>query len=93
MYLVGWKEISNHLRVSVRTAQRWARAFGLPVYRPVGLGSVFSLPSELDLWVLGKMKPPEPGATTVSRHLRKKGKDHAKGSGKHPAENAASLDR
>lgn len=34
--LVGWKEIADHLRVSISTAKRWARRRGLPVHRLQG---------------------------------------------------------
>ena len=35
--LIGWKEISNYLRVSEKTAQRYQRERGLPITRdPAG---------------------------------------------------------
>lgn len=49
--LEGWKEISEHLKVSVRTAQNYARDHGLPVYRlPGNKGRVWAKTSELDSW-------------------------------------------
>lgn len=50
--LESWKEISAHLRKSVRTIQRWEREAGLPVRR-VKVGSkavVFAYRSDLDKW-------------------------------------------
>lgn len=51
MILSGWKEIAEHLRCGVRTAQRWER-FGLPVRRPVPerRSLVVADPDELDSW-------------------------------------------
>lgn len=47
----GWKAISRHLDVSVRTAQQWERTQGLPVRRTGGRrGSVYALTGELDAW-------------------------------------------
>jgi hypothetical protein len=50
--LVGWKAIATHLKVSPRTAVRWADTYGLPVQR-VPRGNrplVFAEPDELDSW-------------------------------------------
>jgi TolB-like protein/Flp pilus assembly protein TadD len=50
--LHSWKEIASHLRRGERTAQRWEKTEGLPVYRHFHgrLGSVYSYKDELDLW-------------------------------------------
>ena len=53
MLLSGWKEISEHLRCGVRTAQRYEQA-GLPVVRPLpGRRShVIADSQQLDGWLL-----------------------------------------
>ena len=50
--LESWKEISAHLRKSVRTIQRWEREAGLPVrrVRVGGKAVVFAYRTELDTW-------------------------------------------
>lgn len=50
--LESWKEISAHLRKSVRTIQRWEREAGLPVRRVKmgGKAVVFAYRSDLDKW-------------------------------------------
>lgn len=50
--LDSWKEISAHLRKSVRTIQRWEREAGLPVRRVHvgGKAVVFAYRTELDNW-------------------------------------------
>jgi TolB-like protein/Tfp pilus assembly protein PilF len=50
--LTSWKEIAAHLRVSVRTAQRWEATEGLPVRRHqhASLSSVYADPDELTQW-------------------------------------------
>jgi hypothetical protein len=51
--LQSWKEISAYIKRSVRTCQRWERQAELPVHRPhpTRRSPVFSLPTELDLWM------------------------------------------
>lgn len=53
--LSGWKEISNYLRMGVRTVQRYEE-FGLPVRRPAGRrrGSVIATKTELDIWITAR---------------------------------------
>jgi hypothetical protein len=53
--LSGWKEISNYLRMGVRTVQRYEE-FGLPVRRPAGKrrGSVLATKTELDSWITAR---------------------------------------
>lgn len=49
--LTSWKEIAEHLRVAVRTAQTWEREKGLPVRRMPGeRGRVSADPAELSRW-------------------------------------------
>jgi hypothetical protein len=60
MLLNGWKEISNHIRRGVRTAQRWER-IGLPITR-INTGArspVIARSEELDQWLmrLSESKP------------------------------------
>jgi hypothetical protein len=49
--LSGWKEIAEHLHLTVRTAQRWER-LGLPVRRVSDspCSPVVAIPDELELW-------------------------------------------
>lgn len=48
--LCGWKEIAEHLHLTVRTAQRWER-LGLPVRRVSNSARrpVVAIPAEMDL--------------------------------------------
>jgi TolB-like protein/Tfp pilus assembly protein PilF len=50
--LTSWKEIAAHLGVSVRTAQRWEVAEGLPIrrHRHSSLSSIYADPGELTRW-------------------------------------------
>src|SRR5579872_6313820 len=50
--LDSWKEIAEHLGREVRTAQRWEREQGLPVYRHIHRkrSSVYAFSAELDAW-------------------------------------------
>ena len=54
--LESWKEIAGYLNRSVSTAQRWARAEGLPVHRlpHAKSGSVFAYRAEIDEWWRGR---------------------------------------
>jgi len=50
--LNSWKEIANYLNCSARTAQRWHKAWRLPVHHPNGArGPVIANPRELDAWI------------------------------------------
>jgi hypothetical protein len=51
--LNGWKEISNHIRRGVRTAQRWELHLGMPVHRPAlkDRSAVVAFTDELDRWL------------------------------------------
>jgi len=51
--LNSWKEISNYLSIEVRTAQRWEKKFGLPVYRidESKRTYVLAYSNELDRWL------------------------------------------
>lgn len=54
--LDSWKEIATHFRRTVRTAQRWERACGMPVHRHGHRESstVYAFRSELDAWWLSR---------------------------------------
>ncbi len=51
--LDSWKEIAGYLGKSVRTALRWSKEEGMPVYRHVGSqrGAVYAYRSEIDAWI------------------------------------------
>lgn len=51
--LHSWKEIASYLGLAVRTTQRWAHDFGLPVHRPTERErvAVFAFPQEIDKWL------------------------------------------
>ncbi len=51
--LNSWKGIAAYLQCGVRTAQRWERDLGLPVYRPRPgqRGPVCAFPAELQIWL------------------------------------------
>ena len=53
--LSGWKEISSHLHLTVRTAQRWEK-LGLPVHRvrESHRSPVVASVSELESWIRRK---------------------------------------
>ena len=48
----SWKEIANHLGMSVRTVQRWEERYGLPVRRfnRSRRTPVMAFADEIDLW-------------------------------------------
>jgi excisionase family DNA binding protein len=49
--LSSWKEIAHYLGVNVRTAQKWERAHGLPIWRFAGARSRVSTDqATLDAW-------------------------------------------
>ncbi len=50
-YLVGWREIANHLGVHERKARRWVLSRGLPVEKYEGDRHVYALPSRLQEWL------------------------------------------
>ena len=53
--LTSWKEIAQHLQVTVRTAQLWEKQRGLPVRRVPGRrGRVFLRVDELEAWLAGR---------------------------------------
>jgi TolB-like protein/Flp pilus assembly protein TadD len=53
---LSWKEIAAHLGVSVRTAQRWETAEGLPVrrHRHAKLSTSYAYTDELNAWWNGR---------------------------------------
>jgi hypothetical protein len=55
--LLGWKGIAEHLGVTERTAQDYARKHGLPIHRmPGDRGRVYGYTDELDRWRVGGEK-------------------------------------
>ncbi len=54
--LNSWKEIAVYLQTSERTAQRWEKTEGLPVYRHVHdkLGSIYAYKDELEAWQVSR---------------------------------------
>jgi hypothetical protein len=74
--LNGWKEIANHLGVTVRTAQLWEKHRGLPIHRLPGGGkpSVFSTTEELEAWIHCNPDRPAPETRpTDGRHAPSSG--------------------
>lgn len=56
--LGSWKEIAQHLGVTVRTAQKWGAVRGLPVKRAAGQkGRVWTTTEELDRWQRQPLQP------------------------------------
>jgi Tol biopolymer transport system component len=61
--LESWKEIAAYLNREVRTARRWEKERGLPVYRIPGKRSgVYALAPEIDAWL--KTKAPNPNGSS-----------------------------
>lgn len=49
--LHGWKQIADHLGITVRAAQNWEKAKGLPIRRMSGArGRVFAAIADLERW-------------------------------------------
>ena len=69
--LNGWKEIANHLGVTVRTAQLWEKQRSLPIHRLPGGGkpSVFSTTEELEAWI--HCNPGQPAPETRPTEIRR----------------------
>jgi len=55
--LESWKQISDYLKHSIKTCQRWESEFGLPVHRfeETTRGRVFADRTELDTWIKDKL--------------------------------------
>lgn len=72
--LESWKEISDYLRRSVKTCQRWELELGLPIHRLDGTPNarVFAYPDELDRWIREKLHPLETEAPRSVLVLRLK---------------------
>jgi hypothetical protein len=81
--LDSWKEISQHLKRTVRTVQRWEQSEGLPIHRIVHHkhSTVYAYAAELDEWwrsrqvtKSGKLIRPEPevaaAPTRPSKRIR-----------------------
>jgi TolB-like protein/Flp pilus assembly protein TadD/predicted DNA-binding transcriptional regulator AlpA len=61
--LDSWKEIAAYLGKNVRTALRWSKDQGMPVYRHAGgkSGAVYAYRSEIDEWIHSdRSAPPRP---------------------------------
>jgi hypothetical protein len=74
--LNGWKEIAAYLGKSVRSVQRWERAYGLPVRRIQAAGGevIFAVRREVDAWKLSNQAPgvsikPEPSPALLHQRL------------------------
>jgi len=74
--LESWKEISDYLRRSIKTCQRWEIELSLPIHRLDGTPSarVFAYPDELDHWVKEKLHSREAKASEPTFVLRLKKK-------------------
>jgi hypothetical protein len=98
--LVGWKAIAGYLKVSQRTAIRWADSYGLPVSR-VPRGDrpvVYANPADLEAWwqseAAGAVRGDVPGKEEHGRHEIPRSQmgdfeavetpDRAEGSVRHP---------
>ncbi|HWC16782.1 MAG TPA: tetratricopeptide repeat protein [Terriglobales bacterium] len=49
--LNSWKEIAAYINVDVKTAQRYEKSSGLPVYRHEQTGRIYAFKFELDSWI------------------------------------------
>ncbi len=68
--LTTWKEISEHLGISLRTAQKLERDEGLPVHRFSENSTVFAYVDEIETWSRrrsSKKAEPPPRQRTVGR--------------------------
>lgn len=74
-FLRSWKAIAAHLDVSVRTAQHWEAAHGLPVRRVAGhgRGSVYALKSDLNDWLAAQKSDPRQNLGGLEGPSRKVG--------------------
>jgi tetratricopeptide (TPR) repeat protein len=74
--LESWKEISDYLKRSIKTCQRWEIELELPVHRLDGTPSarVFAYPDELDRWMVAKLKHEEYKTEQSSFESRQKKK-------------------
>jgi hypothetical protein len=70
--LTGWKEISAHLRVTVRTAQLWEKQRGLPIHRYPGDGKprVYAHPEELEAWLRDSLSEVDRSPAPAARRTR-----------------------
>jgi hypothetical protein len=75
--LNGWKEISNYIRRSVRTVQRWEARLGLPVYRPAlkDGSAVVAFSDDLDRWI-SRVSPDAGEEDTVLNGIEEKDAGH-----------------
>lgn len=68
--LHSWKEISQHVRATVRTVQRWEVSAHFPIRRVKRTGSVFALVDEVDLWLRSRATPQKDQQLEMLRELR-----------------------
>src|SRR5215467_1681353 len=68
--LSGWKEIADHLHLTVRTAQRWER-LGLPVHRvsDSSCSPVVTTTDELELWMRSREVKANSSRPTINKSL------------------------
>ena len=59
----GWKDIATYLGRDPRTAQRWEKEDGLPVFREGG--KVFAYAADLDRWRRARVIAPPPNSSPV----------------------------
>ena len=74
--LESWKEISDYLKRTAKTCQRWERELELPIRRLDGTprARVFAYKDELDLWLEDKLNNQEISTTKYLRVAKKKSK-------------------
>jgi len=75
--LSSWKEISDYLKIRVRTAQRWEKDLNLPIHRVSGSPGtyVYAYKEELDRWLEERdevEKKDEKGRSKISTRINKK---------------------
>lgn len=74
--LESWKEISDYLKRTAKTCQRWEQELELPIRRLDGTprARVFAYKDELDLWLEDKLNNQEISTTKYLRVAKKKSK-------------------
>ena len=74
--LESWKEISDYLKRTVKTCQRWERELELPVRRleSATRARVFAYKDELDFWLEDKLNSREISTTKYLRIAKKRPK-------------------
>jgi len=74
--LESWKEISDYLKRTVKTCQRWEQELDLPIRRLDGTprARVFAYKDELDFWLEDKLNSQDIATTKYLRIAKKKPK-------------------